>query len=83
MECSVCGTVNKSDATFCSNCGSRLGPGECPRCKAPAEPGARFCSACGARLHSGDDPDGRLCQSCGFVNPAGTAYCRRCNQKIL
>jgi RNA polymerase subunit RPABC4/transcription elongation factor Spt4 len=83
MKCSVCSTLNRSDARFCSQCGSSLGLNECPGCKTKVEPGARFCSTCGTALLCPAEEAGRTCQSCGFVNPKETVYCKRCNQKIL
>ncbi len=82
MECSSCGTLNNNDAEFCRQCGSKLGVRECPKCRAAAEPNARFCSMCGTQLLQSGNAAGRTCQSCGFINPAGTTYCKRCNQKI-
>jgi len=83
MKCSVCGTLNDVGATFCRQCGSKLGVSECPKCKAVVETDAQFCSKCGTRLIRGDETAGKNCQSCGFVNPPGTTYCKRCNQKVI
>lgn len=83
MKCSLCGAPNNSEAVFCSQCGSKLGVPECPICMAVVEPGSRFCSKCGAKLTGSGDNVGIPCQSCGYSNPAGTIYCKQCNQKIL
>jgi len=83
MKCPVCGTQNIDGAVFCKQCGSKLRKSECPRCKAAVEPDAHFCPMCGIRLLQRDEEVGRTCQSCGSLNPAGTDYCKRCNQKIL
>jgi ribosomal protein L40E len=83
MNCPVCGTLNIDEAVFCKQCGSELRQSECPHCKAAIEPGAQFCPMCGTRLLEYEEEAGRTCQSCGFLNPAGTLYCKRCNQKIL
>jgi len=83
MECPVCGAQNTEGAEFCKQCGSNLRQSECPGCGAAVEPDARFCVRCGARLGRPQEPAGRTCQSCGFQNPAGTEYCKQCNQRIL
>jgi len=83
MTCSVCGTQNMEKAEFCKQCGSKLRRNQCPRCKVPVEPDAKFCSECGTRLSLPDEESDRTCQSCAFLNPAGTEYCKRCNQKLL
>jgi ribosomal protein L40E len=83
MKCSVCGTMNSTDALFCKQCGSRLRVSECPRCMATVDPGARFCSNCGSELVPNGTPAGKICQSCGFVNTPDTTYCKRCMLKIL
>ncbi len=56
MDCPVCGHSNRSGASFCSNCGSRL-VDACPSCSAQVEAGSSFCPACGIGLsdtRSGD-----------------------------
>jgi len=83
MKCPMCGAQNVETAEFCKQCGSKLRQSECPRCKAAVEPDAHFCSMCGTRLVKHEEQVGRSCQSCGFLNPAGTAYCKQCNQRIL
>lgn len=83
MTCPVCGTQNMDKAEFCKRCGLKLGQSPCPGCKATVDPDATFCPECGTRLSPGDAGTGRTCQSCGFLNPPGTEYCKRCNQKIL
>ncbi len=47
--CPTCSTVNEADASFCRQCGSRLGT-SCPVCSAAVTAGARFCSSCGTQL---------------------------------
>jgi class 3 adenylate cyclase len=46
MNCPNCGTLNREDAKFCSNCGTSLAA-NCLNCGFKLEPGARFCSNCG------------------------------------
>jgi ribosomal protein L40E len=84
MKCATCGTLNRADAAFCKGCGNKLGVRECPGCGVPIDSDALFCSQCGFEL-SADIPsaNSKTCQSCGFVNPPATVYCRRCNQKII
>ncbi|UCG13768.1 MAG: zinc ribbon domain-containing protein [Deltaproteobacteria bacterium] len=83
MKCAACGTLNDGDAIYCKRCGAMLGEKKCPQCSTPADPDALFCSACGVELTSNNTEASKSCQSCGFVNPIGTGYCKRCNQKIL
>jgi class 3 adenylate cyclase/tetratricopeptide (TPR) repeat protein len=49
--CSACGTENRPDRRFCSQCGQALAV-VCPSCSAPNEPGDRFCGECGTSLES-------------------------------
>ena len=44
--CPNCSTVNEAGASFCRQCGTRLGT-TCPVCSAAVTAGARFCSTCG------------------------------------
>ena len=83
MTCPVCGTQNTDRAEFCKQCGSKIRRNECPRCKVEVEPDAKFCSECGMRLTPPDEEKDSTCQSCAYINPPGTGYCKRCNQKIL
>ena len=49
--CQTCGRANASDASFCSNCGTRI-PSEitCPDCARQNPAGANFCNSCGRQL---------------------------------
>ena len=83
MKCEVCGTLSGADASFCKGCGANLGVNKCSHCGDAADSDALFCSKCGNELATNDSAQGKTCQSCGFVNLAGTTYCKRCNQKII
>ncbi len=52
MICPTCGTENRPDRRFCSNCGSSLAV-TCPNCGASNEPTDRFCGQCGQALAEG------------------------------
>jgi class 3 adenylate cyclase/tetratricopeptide (TPR) repeat protein len=52
VPCPSCGTENRPDRKFCSNCGSPLAI-SCPTCGTPNLPGERFCGECGTPLASG------------------------------
>src|SRR6266540_7128287 len=49
MTCPQCQRDNEEDATFCTNCGSRL-ERLCPKCQTPNITVARFCKRCGQAL---------------------------------
>jgi class 3 adenylate cyclase/tetratricopeptide (TPR) repeat protein len=49
VVCASCGTSNRPERRFCSQCGSPLNAA-CPSCGAANEPGDRFCGECGAAL---------------------------------
>jgi class 3 adenylate cyclase/tetratricopeptide (TPR) repeat protein len=49
MQCATCGTENRADRRFCSQCGNPLSV-SCPNCGAANEPSDRFCGACGSTL---------------------------------
>jgi class 3 adenylate cyclase/tetratricopeptide (TPR) repeat protein len=49
MQCAACGTENRPERRFCSQCGTALSVA-CPTCGAENEPGDRFCGACGTGL---------------------------------
>jgi len=49
MRCAACGTENRADRRFCSQCGGALAIA-CPACGAENEPVDRFCGACGSAL---------------------------------
>ncbi|HET9494299.1 MAG TPA: BREX system ATP-binding domain-containing protein, partial [Chloroflexia bacterium] len=46
MKCPDCGTQNREDAKFCSNCGTSLAA-KCHQCNFKLDPNAKFCSNCG------------------------------------
>ena len=84
MKCAACGTLNDADALYCKRCGVKLGgANHCPGCDAEVDADALFCSKCGTEIASSKTDKGKTCQSCGFINPPGTSYCKRCNQKIM
>lgn len=47
----------------------------CPACGKPAGSG-KFCNNCGASLEA------QKCPKCGAKNPAGTAFCGNCGEKM-
>jgi class 3 adenylate cyclase/predicted ATPase len=47
--CSACGTENRPERLFCSQCGQALAL-VCPSCSTPNQPGDRFCGGCGTSL---------------------------------
>ncbi|MGC9467550.1 MAG: FHA domain-containing protein [Anaerolineae bacterium] len=54
IRCEQCGALNRSEAHYCTKCGSALGavapadpPSLCPHCGVPLRPESRFCPACG------------------------------------
>ncbi len=49
MTCPQCQRDNEEDATFCTNCGSRL-ERLCPKCQTSNITAARFCKRCGQAL---------------------------------
>ena len=49
MQCSACGMMNRADAKFCDDCGTRL-VRTCPTCQHPVRPNAKFCDECGTSL---------------------------------
>jgi ribosomal protein L40E len=55
MLCTKCNNDNPVDASFCEECGTRLGL-ICRACKAPVSSGARFCKKCGTAV-TATDPD--------------------------
>ncbi len=57
MNCQECGTMNKDDAIFCSNCGAELHRAESPHklkrcfhCGFENKRDARFCASCGIEM---------------------------------
>ena len=54
VPCPSCGTENRPDRKFCSNCGSPLAVA-CPSCGATNLPGERFCGECGSALLAGGE----------------------------
>ncbi len=51
--CPTCSRANAPDATFCSNCGTRIPPEiTCPDCARQNPAGANFCNSCGRQLGS-------------------------------
>jgi len=55
MHCPRCQHPNDATASFCEECGARLGAYACPACSAELKASARFCSSCGARVGSTTD----------------------------
>jgi class 3 adenylate cyclase/tetratricopeptide (TPR) repeat protein len=52
MQCATCGTENRADRRFCSQCGNALSL-TCPSCGTANEPSDRFCGSCGSALGDG------------------------------
>ncbi len=74
LICPTCGFLNKPQARFCRNDGTRL-PIICPRCGAENRSDAKFCQSDGAELV-------RICPTCGTVNPRQTSVCQN-DQTLL
>lgn len=55
VTCDSCGSENKADHSFCSNCGSALRRA-CPSCGTENEPQNNFCFNCGAGLSGVEAP---------------------------
>ena len=55
MTCPSCGSENRAERRFCTECGARLPP-VCPACGARIEGPERFCGECGARLSAREAP---------------------------
>jgi len=72
--CPSCGFLNKPQARFCRNDGTRL-PVLCPRCGAENRSDARFCHNDGTEL-------ARICPTCGTVNPWQAKVCQK-DQTLL
>ncbi len=67
--CPSCGFLNKPQARFCRNDGTRL-PVLCPRCGAANRSDARFCANDGTEL-------ARVCPTCGAVNRRQAQVCQK------
>jgi len=68
MICPTCGFLNKPQARFCRNDGTRL-PIICHRCGAENRSDAKFCQRDGAEL-------ARICPTCGTLNPRQARLCQ-------
>jgi serine/threonine protein kinase len=68
LICPSCGFLNKPQARFCRNDGTRL-PIICPRCGAENRSDAKFCQSDGTELV-------RICPTCGAVNPRQARVCQ-------
>ena len=55
MTCPSCGSENRAERRFCTECGARLAPA-CPACGARIEGAEKFCGECGARLSAREPP---------------------------
>lgn len=64
FNCPNCGTPFKTDAVFCSKCGTRLQPEQpleessqkiCAGCGSVLEEGAMFCTVCGAKAENASE----------------------------
>jgi class 3 adenylate cyclase len=51
VKCPSCQRENAADASFCAQCGRRLGI-TCPACGRPASADAVFCTGCGVRVNA-------------------------------
>ena len=79
VACSNCGYYEDSDASFCSNCGSRLdNNSRCERCGAEINPNDYFCTNCGNVLVKG-----LKCFNCGAEIKPGDVYCVNCGIKLI
>ena len=79
VVCSNCGYYEDSDASFCSNCGSRLDyKSRCERCGAEINPNDYFCTNCGNVLVKG-----LKCFNCGAEIKPGDVYCVNCGIKLI
>lgn len=74
LICPTCGFLNKPQARFCRNDGTRL-PIICPRCGAENRSDAKFCQSDGTELV-------RICPTCGAVNPRQASVCQN-DQTLL
>ena len=52
MQCEQCGTLNRSDNSYCESCGAPFGL-KCDACHNTNEPSSRFCGHCGLPLARG------------------------------
>jgi serine/threonine protein kinase len=68
LICPTCGFLNKPQARFCRNDGTRL-PVICPRCGAENRFDAKFCQSDGTELV-------RICPTCGALNPRQASRCQ-------
>jgi class 3 adenylate cyclase len=50
MHCPRCQHANDATASFCEECGTRLGARTCAACSAELKASAKFCPSCGARV---------------------------------
>lgn len=51
IKCIKCGAINKTDAKFCSDCGSPIEKKFfCTKCGTELTSGAKFCSGCGTKI---------------------------------
>ena len=61
IKCSDCGEMMEPDATFCTNCGTRLekkaAVKNCASCGQAMDPEAVFCSHCGRRYDEKAAPE--------------------------
>lgn len=88
-SCAHCGNLNRDNAVFCFNCGTRFvqasAPAMCPRCAVALRAHARFCHACGLRLMpvSTPAPAPIVCPSCNTPNRARAKFCSKCRHPFM
>jgi len=86
QTCPHCGSQNKKEIKFCSNCGKELKipevpkstgeGGKCANCGDPLDEGQKFCEVCGHPV------DSNICKSCGEVLPKNAKFCKKCGNPV-
>lgn len=86
-SCPRCGTVNRSNAEFCTVCGyhfvkSSTESVACPQCGTISSSDAKFCLKCGHRFAaSSAESDTKFCMYCGSKIPSESVVCPQCGVK--
>jgi uncharacterized membrane protein YvbJ len=79
--CPACGTRNREQSQFCSQCGAAL-LRYCPRCGRQVALDVDLCDRCATFETQKAVPAGR-CQGCGFQNLQEAEHCQRCGARLL